>query len=308
MDTNDIVCCCVLIITLIIYITHWILDEKRIKKQINSLERDPHSGIIRVGNQVEDLFRTMTLEEWDRFIKEENDPHIQTYNVFTKVKGIQKFDYYELANFLRDHKYHISWLDLFSCVEVPIKILKEFKEDIEHIAPDYIIFSQKLPEDFIRRYIDINVQLTNILRYQQVSEKFMEEYMHRFTKQDWIFVAGYQKLSEEFILKHKKKLDGKIVILRQNHLSREFILNLYKKINWVEISMERLDEDFMRKWKDKLYWTYICSGNNGNMSDDFIMEMKDYVEWKDLWMSRIMSKRIKEEAKKQLGDWINGNS
>ena len=64
MDTNGIVCCCVLIITLIIYITHWILDEKRIKKQINSLERDPHSGIVRVGNQVEDLFRTMTLKEW----------------------------------------------------------------------------------------------------------------------------------------------------------------------------------------------------------------------------------------------------
>ena len=94
--------------------------------------------------------------------------------------------------------------------------------------------------------------------------------------------------------------------MNQLHLDNDFILGLYKNINWVEVSMEQLSEECMRKWKDKLYWTYICSSNNKNMSDDFIMEMKDYVEWKDLWLSRVMSERIKKEAKKQLGDWING--
>lgn len=304
MDTNDIICCCVLIITLIVYITHWILDEKRIKKQINSLEKDPHSGIIRVGNQVEDLFRTMTLKEWDKFIKEENDPTIKTYNVFCKVKREQKFEYSELVNFLREHKHHINWLDLLHYVDVPVKILEEFTA---YFTDDFIsncVFHQKLPEDFINRYKE-ELGISYILRYQKVSEKFIKENKDGFTKQDWIFVAAYQKLSEEFILKYKKKLNGKLIIMNQLHLDNDFILGLYKNINWVEVSMEQLSEECMRKWKDKLYWTYICSSNNKNMSDDFILEMKDYVEWKDLWLSRIMSEKIKKEAKKRLGDWIN---
>ena len=301
---SDIVCCCVLIITLIVYITHWILDEKRIKKQFNSLERDPHSGIVRVGNQVEDLFRTMTLKEWDKFIKEENDPTIKTYAVFCKAKQEQKFEYQELVNFLREHKDHIDWINLLNYVDIPMKIIEEFKTQFTDSFIDYCVLHQKLSEDFINRYKE-ELSISDILRHQKVSEKFIEENKDVLKKQDWIFVAAYQKLSEEFIKKYRRKLNEKMIVIRQTHIDRDFILKLYKNINWVEISMEPISEECMRKWKDKLHWTYLCSSNNRNMSDDFIMEMKDYVEWKDLWMSRIMSERIRKEAKRQLGDWVN---
>ena len=44
--------------------------------------------------------------------------------------------------------------------------------------------------------------------------------------------------------------------------------------------------DFVREWKHKINWFYYCNGHAKQMTEDFVIEFADYVNWSQLseWM------------------------
>lgn len=66
-----------------------------------------------------------------------------------------------------------------------------------------ISISQKLSEDFIRKFAD-KLDWQFISLKQELSEPFMEEFIDRL---DWWHIARWQKLSESFIERHRNKMD-----------------------------------------------------------------------------------------------------
>lgn len=249
------------------------------------------------------IFKVMNLDEYDRFIKEDDDPTIRAYDVFNQFFDLGEYSVQDLVDFLRVHKDHINWYHLCMYVVLPIEVIEEFIDYIDWFA---ILLRQKLPESFIRRYKE-QWEMKDILVQQQVSEQFLRDYLNEFKKQEWIYISRYQKLNEQFIREFRKKVKWNIIAMYQN-VSRDFINEFNKKIDWKRISMETLTEEYMEKYKDKLIWVYVTEASLKNMSDEFILKMEDYIEWRELWLHKaVMSDVIRAKAKEKLGSWLHTN-
>jgi hypothetical protein len=63
--------------------------------------------------------------------------------------------------------------------------------------------------------------------------------------------------------------------------TKERLLRLAKNKGWIWISArQKLSENFIREFKDKVEWEYISI--NQELSEDFIREFQDEVDWGDV--------------------------
>lgn len=91
-----------------------------------------------------------------------------------------------------------------------------------------------------------------------------------------------QNVSEEFIRKHLDYLDFRNII-NYGHVSEQFLRENIDniKFNWQDVCLhQKLSEDFIREFKDKVDWNVISFYQK--MSNKFILEFKDYLDWKSM--------------------------
>ena len=81
----------------------------------------------------------------------------------------------------------------------------------------------------------------------------MDKYAAEITKHlCWCIISTHQKLSEEFIKKHKNSLDW-FLICKHQHLSEDFISKHTGKVNWNNVSRyQMLSENFIKKYMKQL--------------------------------------------------------
>ena len=65
--------------------------------------------------------------------------------------------------------------------------------------------------------------------------------------------------------------------------------NLKIKYGGIISKSQRLNEDFIREFKDKVDWDYISTYQY--LSENFIEEFKDYVNWNDIIIYQILSEK-----------------
>ena len=88
-------------------------------------------------------------------------------------------------------------------------------------------------------------------------------------------------------------------------LSEEFIRKFKNKVDWGCISAyQKLSEDFIRKFQDKVYWDYISKFQN--LSEDFIREFKDKVDWNEISECQKLSKKFRNEFNLKISknNWL----
>ncbi len=120
--------------------------------------------------------------------------------------------------------------------------------------------------------------------YQKLSEDFIERHKNNF---NWHYISIYQKLSEVFIEKHSDKVNWHY-ISRYQKLSEDFIERHADKVNWNYISIyQKLSEDFIERHADKVHWHYISEYQK--LSEDFIEKHKDKVDWYCISMCQKLS-------------------
>jgi len=103
----------------------------------------------------------------------------------------------------------------------------------------------------------------SLKEYYIDNPKKFDEIKDNLTDYDWNYISRYENLSEEFIRKFKNKVNWRNVLAKQK-LSKDFIREFHYKIkddltenDWILISQKKLNEKFIRKFKDKVYWNYI---------------------------------------------------
>jgi len=149
--------------------------------------------------------------------------------------------------------------------------IEEFQNKVDW---DYISYSQKLSENFIREFQN-KVDWDYISYSQKLSLNFIREFRN---KVNWENISHYQQLSENFIREFKDYVDW-IRISHYQQLSKDFIREFKDKVNWWRISeYQKLSENFIREFKDKVDWDYISEYQK--LSEDFIREFKDKVDIK----------------------------
>jgi hypothetical protein len=78
--------------------------------------------------------------------------------------------------------------------------------------------------------------------------------------------------------------------------------------DWQAISNERLSEDFIREYQDRLNWNAICYSQT--LSEPFIREMKDRVEWVFTSECQTLSESFIREFQDRVnwnGIWLRRN-
>ena len=89
------------------------------------------------------------------------------------------------------------------------------------------------------------------------------------------------------------------IVSRSERLSEEFIEKFQDKVNWKNISFnQRLSEDFIEKFQDKVNWENISK--HQKLSEEFIEKFQDKVDW-----DGISTKQLSEEFIEKYQDKLN---
>lgn len=82
----------------------------------------------------------------------------------------------------------------------------------------------------------------------------------------------------------------------------EYAESLYENNSrsfWYSVSRnQKLSEDFIRDYSEKLNWEYITSSQE--LSEDFVIEFSDKIYWYDYSANKKLSKRILEKCTKKI--------
>ena len=154
-------------------------------------------------------------------------------------------------------------------------------------------------EDVLKRANEILGTNYDDWYYLSGHERLTEDFIREFAdKVDWYIVSRYQYLSENFIRELKDMVDWSWISESQ-HLSENFIREFTDKVDWGCISMyQHLSEDFIREFQDRVDWVYIS--NSQHLSEDFIREFQDKVDWYWVSVDQHLSESFFREFKDRL--------
>ena len=152
--------------------------------------------------------------------------------------------------------------------------------------------------------IDMKKQFDNVLiinkyngDWKKISSHagLTENFMRDFHKElNWACISMYQMLSEDFIEEMREYTSVyfyKIVeyqVLSINTI-RTFQSELGENDNelWEHLSeYQEFSEEILREFKNKVYWPAVT---NLNLSENFIREFRDYIDWEQMSLKRDLS-------------------
>ena len=89
---------------------------------------------------------------------------------------------------------------------------------------------------------------------------------------------------------------------RHNRLTEDFIREFKDKVDWYFISAyHHLSEDFIREFEDKVNW--VCISEYQHLSEDFIREFKDKVDWDFISVYQHLSEDFIREFEDKV-NWV----
>jgi hypothetical protein len=166
-----------------------------------------------------------------------------------------------------------------SCV-----ISEEFMDKYwDKLVPRYLAFNQNMSEDFIRKHLDdFSWEAISLGQAYGLTEKFIDDYHDKLV---WEDLCYYCKMTESIMRRYSHLLHWEYVSSEQA-LSEEFIEDFKDKINWTSFSscgkyslLGEYPEDFFRKYVNRLNWKRLPSFVYCKLSEEFLDEYKDYVDF-----------------------------
>lgn len=182
--------------------------------------------------------------------------------------------------FIRKYSLLLNWNILSACQNLSKDILIDFASQIEWL---YYFQHHDISEEFIREFIDI-ISWKNLCTSNcELSYNFIREYSDKI---DWTTFSRWKKLEPHFMEEVKDKCIFSLSLFHQRY-SEEFInKHLNKFINdyldkhyvWTVIPQtQRVSEQFIEKWKDKINWEEVCRYQK--LSSKFLDEHTKYLIW-----------------------------
>jgi hypothetical protein len=130
--------------------------------------------------------------------------------------------------FITNYSDKIIWPE-FTKHSINEKILEKFVNSFDFISWNNISRYTELSDEFIKKYI-IYLDLGCIFRYQKLSLELLNRLVESFTNDEFVFyfqsICLYQKLTSEFIIKYKDKINLKHLI-RNKNIPKSIIYSIY---------------------------------------------------------------------------------
>lgn len=113
---------------------------------------------------------------------------------------------------------------------------------------------------------------------EELKPKFLDFWRENRFRVNWTDISKMKNMTADVIREFKDELDWDI-LNRNTSLSERTLEEFWDKIDWRDILTRReFSEDFLRKHKLDLDWKQI-SYFQGQLSEKFVNEMKDYIVW-----------------------------
>lgn len=214
--------------------------------------------------------------------------------IFSKYISIENINWVGLdySNFYLQSEFcnFLSWVALInSKSKVDINVI----DDSPNILGEYtwsILFKEykNLPEWFVVKYEDRNLDVFNLYCMSSLSESF-------FDKRDYLIcndLLRLRKLSKSFIKRHADKFNLNVLIMNQ-----QVPMSIIRKnIDCIDLKLlsktQKLSKEFIREYAHGLNWFYIF--NRLQYDEDFIKEHKLYV-MRDVISSKSLSDKWNED-------------
>ena len=151
------------------------------------------------------------------------------------------------------------------------------------------------------RTLEEIIELEGLKTKSKNLKQFFYDKFIRIDKINYTFLNKYPELILYF--KNSKKLKLSVLywtyISEFQKLSEEFIREFKDKVNWHYIShKQKLSESFIREFKDKVNWHNISE--NQILSESFIREFQDKVKWSTISKYQNLSESFIEEFQDKL--------
>ena len=238
------------------------------------------------------VFQIFTEEQMERWV----DERIYDLHLIYKVQHVSE-------KFIEKYAGKGLWGDIIENQVLSEDFLRRHIEDFNNtffngdVCWEAITKYQKLSESFMRDYRGrLNWRYLPV--YQDMSEKFIKEFLDKF----WWGDFPYEKLSEDFISELSDVVCWQEVSKRKKNMSREFIEKWAHRLDWFNLCyFNKVDSDLLSKYAYRLnfQWDVLC--DRQNLSEDFIREWKDKMNFGKLLERHLLSNDFIREMKKDIG-------
>ena len=159
----------------------------------------------------------------------------------------------------------------------------------------------KLIDEIKRDFPEINVEMkTKEIKYIKVKENDIKDKCLICFDDAKTKINCNHYFHEECITKWFKKSSSKLCPYCRKVIEFE-ITDITNEIDWIHISRQKLSEEFIKKFQDKVNWQYISLKQN--LSEEFIREFQDKVSWFEISIDQKLSEEFIREFQDK-DDWI----
>ena len=188
-------------------------------------------------------------------------------------------------------------VDLLNLYEEKIWCVYEIKHATDY-APVWFIFKNR---SIVALYSEDDKELSDRQDRRAKDLKLYEILFKAGIRQVTIPNLKEGKFGIELIRKYKDEINEDTwKKISSERLSEDFIREFKDKVNWKEINYPYLSEDFIREFKDRVDWHAVSCCKT--FSEDFFREFKDRVDWKEVVHMQKFSEDFIREFKDRV-DW-----
>ena len=164
------------------------------------------------------------------------------------------------------------------------------------------IIDELINLDIFSEYDDVD----NLLEFQHLNIKQIEEYVSTSNNIKWDLLQEYQNLPASFIEKYEDKLDWDLISENQ-FMELNFLLKNIKKINWSLVAKNHkmqtiMNESFVKLFSETNIWDNI--GWIDNMEVEVILKYSDKLNKKS-YKSILLNKELTDELEVELKEKMN---
>lgn len=160
-----------------------------------------------------------------------------------------------------------------------------------------------LTENFIRKYFK-KLDFEELLLQNKLSTTFLREHKDYYTKDVWYYIFYTQDLDIDFIREFAYRVNWYAVSDGHNFGKKliKFIEEFWDKLYWSKMVIHITKGRFLKRWADKINWyayTKYYNFTGSKEDEEFIRKFKDY-----LYFPLIDSSKFSKEFQEEIHQYL----